>query len=121
LLSNDVPPMSIFIQTIAVFLITIVAGSSYTYSQPDTTRHENLSLRELLNAKVITASKTLQALSLTPATVILVSKEQIKSRGYQSLLDVMYDLPDVKVDDKIYPGIRNSFTIRGTQGSEKLI
>jgi outer membrane receptor protein involved in Fe transport len=78
-------------------------------------------LKDLLDMKVTSASKTLQKLELAPATVIVITKEQIKSRGYQSLLDAMYDLPEVKVDDKIYPGIRNSFTVRGTQGSEKFV
>lgn len=89
-------------------------------SQQDSTL-TNFSLKELLNLKVVTVSKTSQNLETAPATVIVITREQIKSRGYQSLLDVMYDLPDVKVDDKIYSGIRNSFTVRGTQGSEKMV
>jgi outer membrane receptor protein involved in Fe transport len=108
-------------------LITVIIAacmafvSSKVWSQDDSTKLENLSLKELLSVKVTTASRTAQELGLTPATVLLVSKEQIKMRGYQSLLDVLLDLPDVKVDDKMYSGMRNSFTIRGTQGSEKLV
>src|SRR5439155_10241885 len=82
---------------------------------------ENLSLKELLNIKVTTASRTTENLEKAPATVMVITEEQIKVRGYQSLLDVMYDLPDVKVDDKIYSGIRNTFTVRGTQGQEKFV
>lgn len=82
---------------------------------------DSLSLKDLLNVKVVTASKLSQGLEMAPATVIVVTKEQIRQRNYQSLLDVMYDLPDIKVDDKIYSGILNSFTVRGIQGSEKFI
>jgi outer membrane receptor for ferrienterochelin and colicin len=78
-------------------------------------------LSELLNVKVTTASRTAQQLGIAPASVMVITRDQIKTRGYQSLLDVMYDLPDIKVDDKMYSGMRNSFTIRGTQGSEKLV
>jgi outer membrane receptor protein involved in Fe transport len=95
--------------------------NSRSFGQVDSVKLEELSLKELLSVKVTTASRTAIELGLTPATVLLVTKEQIKIRGYQSLLDVLLDLPDVKVDDKMYSGMRNSFTVRGTQGSEKLV
>lgn len=104
-----------------LFALGLAIGAGYSYGQSDSVKLENLSLKELLSVKVTTASRAAQELGLTPATVLLVTKEQIKIRGYQSLLDVLLDLPDVKVDDKMYSGMRNSFTIRGTQGSEKLI
>src|SRR5690242_5773957 len=85
------------------------------YGQKTSAPIDSLSLKDLLNVKVITASKISQGLEMAPATVIVITREQIRNRGYQSLLDVMYDLPDVKVDDKIYSGIRNSITVRGTQ------
>jgi outer membrane receptor for ferrienterochelin and colicin len=106
---------------IFLVLLTLALSLSKAHSQPDTTRLENMSLQALLNVKVSTASKTLQELGIAPATVLVITKEQIRIRGYQSLLDLMYDLPGVKIDDKIYPGIRNSFTVRGIQGSEKFV
>ncbi|HMI79325.1 MAG TPA: TonB-dependent receptor, partial [Ferruginibacter sp.] len=62
-----------------------------------------------------------QDLEKVPATVMVVTEEQIRIRGYQSLLDVMYDLPDMKIDDKIYGGTRSSFTLRGIQGQDKFV
>jgi outer membrane receptor for ferrienterochelin and colicin len=103
-----------------VFALAILPGSITAYSQADSTL-TNFSLKDLLNVKVTTASKTAQSLEMAPATAIVITAEQIRMRGYQSLLDVMYDLPGVKVDDKIYGGSRNNFTIRGTPGQEKLI
>ncbi len=99
----------------------VIAGVTHVHAQADTAMLESLTLKDLLNVKVTTASKTLQELGLAPATVIVIPKEQIRMRGYQSLLDLLYDLPDIKVDDKIYSGIRNSITVRGTQGSEKMV
>ncbi len=101
--------------------LAIAAGGGSVLAQDDSARLENLSLKELLSVKVTTASRAAQELGLTPATVLLVTKEQIKIRGYQSLMDVLQDLPDVKLDDKMYSGMRNSFTIRGVQGTEKLV
>jgi outer membrane receptor protein involved in Fe transport len=102
------------------FLLAL-SGFQYSYSQADSARLDNLSLRDLLKVKITTASKTSQTLELASAVVTVITKEQIRSRGYQSLLDVMYDLRDIKVDDKMYSGMRNSFTVRGIQGSEKFI
>lgn len=91
-----------------------------SYGQ-DTTKLEDLSLKALLDVKVVTASKTSQNSGTAPATVTVVSKEQIRMRGYQSLLDLIIDLPDMKLDDKIYPGSRNNITIRGIQGQQNFV
>ncbi|MEP7263672.1 MAG: TonB-dependent receptor [Bacteroidota bacterium] len=103
-------------------LVALMLGINSTYGQIDTTANpDNISLKELLMTRVTTVSKTSQSLDIAPATVMVITREQIRARGYQSLLDVMYDLPDIKVDDKIYSVIRNTFTIRGTQGQEKFV
>lgn len=103
--------------------IIIALNNSYGQTTPGPSSNdlENLSLKELLNTKVTTVSKTSQELEMAPATVTVITREQIKIRGYQSLLDVLYDLPDIKIDDKIYSGIRSSFVVRGTQGQDKFI
>ncbi|HVU96316.1 MAG TPA: TonB-dependent receptor [Puia sp.] len=102
-------------------LLLSLSGSIAVLAQSDTGRLENMSLKELLNVKVAAPSKSMQEIGLAPAAVILVTRAQIRARGYQSLLDLMYDLPEMKVDDKILSGIRNGFTVRGTQGIEKFL
>lgn len=79
---------------------------------------KDMSLEDLLNVKVTTASRTLQEQNLAPAKVTVITKDQIKMRNYQSLLDLINDLPGFKIDDKIYSGQRNSVTIRGIQGQQ---
>lgn len=111
------------IQKILTYIIGIVIvlfAGGHVYGQTDSLL-VNLSLKELLNVKVTTASKTAQSLEMAPATAIVITQEQIKMRGYQSLLDVMYDLPDIKIDDKVYSGSRNIITVRGTPGQEKIL
>ncbi|MEO6547957.1 MAG: TonB-dependent receptor [Ferruginibacter sp.] len=102
-------------------LLLLTLGGQIARCQTDSIKLEEMSLKDLLSVKVTTASKTSEALEKTPATVLVITEEQIKVRAYQSLLDVIYDLPDMKVDDKIYSGIRNTVTLRGTQGQEKFI
>ncbi len=103
-------------------LIAVIAiGISSAYSQSDTAKLADLSLKDLLNIKVTTVSKTLQELGVAPATVTVVTREQIRIRGYQSLLDVLADLPDFKIDDKIYSVSGNSVLVRGTQGQQNFV
>jgi outer membrane receptor for ferrienterochelin and colicin len=113
--------MKKLIKNLLASILVALSGFGFSYSQADTSILENLTLKDLLNLKVTTASKVSEELEKAPATVLVVTGEQIKIRGYQSLLDVIYDLPDIKVDDKIYSGIRNTFTLRGTQGQEKFM
>jgi outer membrane receptor for ferrienterochelin and colicin len=111
----------IFIKRALCFFAMTVMICNITYSQADTGKLERLNLKDLLNVKIITASKTSQDLEMAPATAIVITREQIQSRGYQSLLDVMYDLPDMKVDDKVRSHLHNNFVMRGTPGQEKFI
>ena len=103
-------------------VLILTAGNSVCSAQSDSSHVlENLSLKELLSIKVTTVSKASEELEMAAATIVVVTKAQIKIRGYQSLLDVLYDLPDIKIDDKVYSGIRSSFTVRGVQGQDKFI
>src|SRR5579859_2040206 len=108
--------------TRVIFVIFIILNARIdAYCQQDTGRLESLSLRDLLNVKITTASKTSQDQEMAPATVIVISREQIRSRGYQSLLDLLYDLPEMKVDDKVRSHLDNNFVMRGTPGQEKFV
>jgi outer membrane receptor protein involved in Fe transport len=106
---------------ITFLMFSVLLACLKAMAQQDTVKLEELSLKDLLNVKVTTASKSLQDAGIAPATVVVVSRDQIRSRGYQSLLDLIIDLPDTKLDDKIYPGSRNSVTVRGTQGQQNFI
>ena len=105
----------------ALVVSLLLTGCLHGYSQPDTGRLESLSLKDLLNVKITTASKISQDQEMAPATVIVISREQIRSRGYQSLLDLLYDVPDMKVDDKVRSHVDNNFVLRGTPGQEKFV
>lgn len=105
----------------AIGAILFLSVCACAYGQQDTGRLEDLSLKDLLNVKITTASKTSQDQETAPATVIVVSQEQIRMRGYQSLLDLLYDLPDMKVDDKVRSHLDNNFVLRGTPGQEKFV
>jgi outer membrane receptor for ferrienterochelin and colicin len=109
--------------TIPVALLTlgILTGAcTSTYAQNDK-NFEKLSLEDLLNVKITTVSKTTQKAAEAPATVIVISAKQIKTRGYRNLAQVLNDLTDVKVDDKSDPATFNTFTIRGIARQDRFV
>lgn len=81
----------------------------------------DLSLEELQNIAVETASKRPQKLIETPADVIVIRKEQINARGYRHLGDLLEDLPNVDVFKNVAEEAKTLVGIRGNAGNNKFI
>jgi outer membrane cobalamin receptor len=76
----------------------LILGSFMTcFSQSaDTIKVEdllNMSLEELLNVEVSTASKVSQKMREAPSTIRIITADQIKERGYLTLEQALADLP----------------------------
>lgn len=56
-----------------------------------------------------------------PATVIIITADQIRSRGYTSLTDVLMDLPDYKIEGLASQEGINRVNVRGIFGQDKFI
>ena len=54
---------------------------------------EQLSLEELMNVHVVSASNISEKLSEAPATVIVIGADEIRRRGYRELSQILDDLP----------------------------
>lgn len=70
-----------------------------------------LSLEELMDITVVTASNKDEQLSKAPATIIVITNEEIQERGYLELYDVLNDLPGFDLsrafgDDDYYGYVR---------------
>jgi outer membrane receptor protein involved in Fe transport len=72
-----------------------------------------MSLEELLNVTVVTASRYQESLRETPATVIVVTRKQIEQRGYRNLVDLLQDLPGVDIQKQDDPTRYHDLTLRG--------
>ncbi len=52
-----------------------------------------MQLEDLLNVKVYTPTKKSEKRHLAPATVVVITRQQIRERGYETLEDALRDLP----------------------------
>ncbi|MGK0316013.1 MAG: outer membrane receptor protein involved in Fe transport [Saprospiraceae bacterium] len=73
------------------------------------------------DALVISASKREQLASDAPATIHVVSKEDISARGYTNLLELLEDIPSVEVQRNSMNEFKNVVGIRGISGNEKFM
>jgi iron complex outermembrane receptor protein len=111
--------------TIITFLIIVCPVCIYenAIAQVDSVKISflEMSLEELLNLEVVSASKISEKTSDAPATVHLITENQIKTRGYHNLEEVLEDIPGIEIQKKASVEYSNYFTFRGIDGSEKFI
>jgi outer membrane cobalamin receptor len=55
----------------------------------------DMSLEDLMNIEVVSASNKNEKLSEAPATTIVITKEQIQNRGYKDMLEILQELPGI--------------------------
>jgi outer membrane receptor for ferrienterochelin and colicin len=107
-----------------LLLLLFVTSTSLAQQGPDTTAADDfymLSVEDLLNLKVVTASKNSQGASSAPATIFVVTSEQIKTRGYSNLEEVLDDIPEIEIQHKSAAEYSNYVSFRGIAGNEKFI
>src|SRR5438093_2183708 len=78
-----------------------------------------LSLKELMDIKVVSASGYLQTTSEAPSTITVITASQIAERGYEQLEDALRDVPGI---DMIHVNgyAPTLFYFRGMYGAENL-
>ena len=77
-----------------------------------------LSLGELLSLKIETASKQPEVVTQIPANVTLVTRQEIRDFGYQSLTDILSQVPGL-YQIYSYRGIPGNFGLRGLWNPRK--
>ena len=78
-------------------------------------------MKIIMNQEVVTASKNVQLSSEAPATVFIITKDQINNRNYSYLDEVLTDIPGIEIQHKSVSEYSNYYTIRGIAGNEKFI
>jgi outer membrane receptor for ferrienterochelin and colicins len=76
----------------------------------------SLNINDLLDVKVVTATKSPQVASEAPAIVTVVTQEEIKTWGYKSVAEALNNVPGLyAIDDFLTP----NFGVRGVNGGER--
>ena len=73
----------------------------------------SLSFEELLNVKVVTASRTAESAALAPASMVVFSADDIARHGWRSLAEILSYVPGLYVIDSFSQA---SLSVRGVNG-----
>jgi outer membrane receptor for ferrienterochelin and colicin len=102
-------------------LLPITAAPILSYSQTDSLNLYDLSVEQLLNLEVVSASQKSQKATEAPATIYVVTEQQIAERGYTSLDELLEDIPEIEIQKKSNAEYSNHYSIRGIGGNEKFL
>ncbi|MBL8445639.1 MAG: TonB-dependent receptor [Zoogloeaceae bacterium] len=90
-------------------------------SDADLMRLLPLSLEELINTPIVTASRRVEARDHTPAHVMVVTRQQIRERRYRNLADLLEDMPGVDFMRGTKSSSYNNFSFQGHNSNNKLL
>lgn len=110
-------PLYSFSMTISILLLSNSAFSQIADSTLSFSRLKKLSLEELMDIEVITASGSRQKISEAPSTMLVITAKQIEERGYLKLEDVLRDLPGTDLIHT-YGHAPTFITFRGMYGDQ---
>ncbi len=103
--------MKILKQAVGVFTIFLMVLniSAESFAQEEM---EGISLGDLLNLEITTAGKKVEKISEIPASVVIITREDIETYGYRTLTEVLENVPGLyNIDDWSLFG--SNFGIRG--------
>ena len=81
----------------------------------------DLSIEELMNIEVSTTSRYEEHISDSPANIFLFTKETIRERNYQNVLDILASLPSVDINKFSRALALDDISIRGISGNNKFL
>src|SRR6266851_3546455 len=105
-------------------LVTLLASGLAQDAPAQTRRPADLAdatLEDLMRIVITTASGTAEGLAEAPARVQVVTSSDITRRGYRSLVDVLKDLPDFKVEFATEPDYPTDVTVQGSRGADRIV
>lgn len=108
-----------------IIILSLISGiffSTVSAQERDTLKAEdilNMSLADLMNVQVVTASKTQQSIKDVSATVLVITAEQIRDRAYFTLEEALSDLPGFQFRNIL--GFNSYVFLRGAPNQNNLI
>ena len=81
----------------------------------------SMSLEDLLNVPVVTASRSQQRAGDAPAKVYTFPRETLQLRGYLYLIDLLEDVPEFEVNRFADPDAHDLVSARGLWRNNRLV
>lgn len=78
-----------------VFCLCLVVAPQLFYAQNDTIQLHQLTLEDLRNVKIKTASNRSEVLETAPATIYVITEQDIQNFGYTELQDALEGVPSI--------------------------
>lgn len=89
--------MQLIVRSWCLLSFSVLAVAPSVQASGDGQDLFDLSLEELLQVKVHSASNLEESLAEAPATMIVLSKDELTARGYDNLTEVLDDLPGMEM------------------------
>lgn len=98
---------------ITIFILFFFSYHAFAQSDKEIEKLFDMTFEELMNIKVITASKQKQKVSEAPAIISIITEEQIRERGYDSVGEALKAVPGVYLLDDHF---QYNLGVRGING-----
>ncbi len=102
-----------------LFMLYLFSMCVFAQNEKELDQWLNTDIDKLVTIEVVSATKQRQLLNEVPATVRVVTAEQIRERGYQNLEDVLQDLPGFQFRN--INGFNSYSFMRGAPSQNNLI
>jgi len=106
--------MGINIKILTSILLALILIPEYNKAQvTDTVNLYDLSLDQLMNIQISSATKTSETITDIPSSIVIISRQTIQEQGWQTLEEVLSNVPGMyMINDYLWFGTDN-FGIRG--------
>lgn len=79
-----------------------------------------MTIEELMNLNVTGVSRYGEPISSAPASIVVITEQQIIERGYEDLSDLLRDIPGIDIVENAR-GFGEFYTIRGIEGNDRFL
>lgn len=105
----------------SIIVISLLSFSITLAQEESDEEMFEITLEELMNIEVVSASQSKQKATDAPATIYVINADQIRDRGYQNLEELLEDIPEIEIQQKSVAEFSNHISIRGIAGNEKFM
>ena len=105
-------PIEFFLTLLMLFVIS----NSPSFAQ-ELEKYFKMNIEELMNVKVVTASRSARSIKELPSTVHIITREEILNNNYSTLIDALKDIPGIKVSQPGTGTHGEKYVMRGLWGN----